>query len=357
MLISKEVEVKISGTNIKHYQELGYEIPKHLNKNNKMVTTMYSKITVGVEDIPRGSHTKIQVKCDYCGDIFTKSYQKYILQQDNSIVKKDCCAKCKQQKTEEGLLIKYGVKRNTQIENVRKQMSKNRRTNSSVVLEDFKNAGLSIVEDVFYYKNDRTPIKFICDKHKDLGIQETKYFIIKKGGAGCRQCRYDKVSNENCHMWKGGTTPVHTYLRGKIRDWKAETMESNDYRCDITGNPFDVIHHIYSFNTIVHEVLKCTGLDLYDEINQYTETELNLLERKCSDLHKKYGLGVCLVSELHVLYHSKNMGIQDDMDTYCLFKNNYYHGEYDDELSDELKSYNNIVRETHKSKEEDVVEV
>lgn len=34
-LLTKEVEVVVNPRNIKHYEDLGYDIPKHYDKNKK----------------------------------------------------------------------------------------------------------------------------------------------------------------------------------------------------------------------------------------------------------------------------------------------------------------------------------
>lgn len=329
MLISEVAEVRWNGNNKKHYTSKGY-------KFTKMKDVFYAKI----EDLKISRKAIIEIQCDYCGDIFKRSYAEYIDQTSKSIIKKDCCYDCRQTKAKEGMLLKYGVDRNVQMSSVKTRMSEKRRLDSQIIIDTFNNAGLSILTDEFDYRNSMTPIKFICNKHQELGIQETTYTIIRQGGAGCKQCRYDKISNENCHMWKGGTSPLHTYLRGKIREWKQQTMERYNYKCGLTGLPFDDIHHIYGFNEIVNELLDTTNIPRHDEISKYTDIELKMLEEQCVDLHNKYGLGICLVKDLHKLYHAKNMGNKDTQKEFNDFKNNYLAGMYDDELKDGLKAKN-----------------
>ena len=59
-LLSKYVEVKINARNKKHYENLGYEIPK-FDKHGTI-------ITVGVNHIPKYSQTKVLCKCDNCNE-------------------------------------------------------------------------------------------------------------------------------------------------------------------------------------------------------------------------------------------------------------------------------------------------
>lgn len=63
-LISTEVEVAINNRVVKYYENLGYKIPK--NKKGKEIVSKNTKIIVKVNDLPFGSHTSVNVKCDFC---------------------------------------------------------------------------------------------------------------------------------------------------------------------------------------------------------------------------------------------------------------------------------------------------
>jgi signal recognition particle subunit SEC65 len=67
MIKEKEIEVVLSGTNIPHYEKLGYEIPKVLNRQNKFVTLKNAKITVKVDDLPPTSQVMITTHCANVG--------------------------------------------------------------------------------------------------------------------------------------------------------------------------------------------------------------------------------------------------------------------------------------------------
>lgn len=97
MLITKFVEVKMGGHSIKHYKSLGYDV-----KYNSI-------ITIPIKHLTEGSHTVVEVECDYCGKHVFKTYQKYLSQR--RIIDKDCCndKKCKATKFQESCLEKYGV--------------------------------------------------------------------------------------------------------------------------------------------------------------------------------------------------------------------------------------------------------
>ena len=66
-LISKEVYAGLNGTSIKHFESLGYEIPRRkTDKYGKMSVPMFAKIKVKVEDLQEGSTVQVDVECDYC---------------------------------------------------------------------------------------------------------------------------------------------------------------------------------------------------------------------------------------------------------------------------------------------------
>ena len=79
-IISTEVEVKLWGSNIKHYNNLGYK-----GKNGDI-------ITVKVEDLTKGSSIKILAKCDFCGEEKWVRYKDYLKCAENNIYS---CINCR----------------------------------------------------------------------------------------------------------------------------------------------------------------------------------------------------------------------------------------------------------------------
>lgn len=95
-ILTKEVEVKLWGQNVKHYHDLGYS-GKHGDT-----------ITVKVEDLSDGSNIKIQYLCDYCKkEVTTIVYADYTRRVKET--GKMACRKCFTKKYEETISIRYGV--------------------------------------------------------------------------------------------------------------------------------------------------------------------------------------------------------------------------------------------------------
>lgn len=95
-IITKEVEIKLWGNNIKHYHDLGYD-----GKHGDV-------ITVKVEDLSDGSRVEIQCLCDYCKkEIVSLKYSDYTRRTKE--INKISCRNCFTKKMEDVFLLHYGV--------------------------------------------------------------------------------------------------------------------------------------------------------------------------------------------------------------------------------------------------------
>ena len=77
------VESKWSSSNKKHLISKGYDLTK-----------IGESLFVKPEDLPSGSHLKVNVKCDYCGDIIKVEWRDYL----KCKFDKYSCRKCRQRK-------------------------------------------------------------------------------------------------------------------------------------------------------------------------------------------------------------------------------------------------------------------
>lgn len=69
ILITKEVEIRLNSSNIKHYENAGYDIPREKDKRGRLKVAMKIKLLVKVEDLPSFSHTLVNIECDGCGKL------------------------------------------------------------------------------------------------------------------------------------------------------------------------------------------------------------------------------------------------------------------------------------------------
>jgi len=123
MLITEEVEVTLHSRNILHYENLGYEIPRYLNKNKVLTVKKGTKIIVKIKDLII-SNNIIECLCDYCLEkgiktIIRKKYYDYI--NNRKYIKKDCCKKCTPLKYKDSMNLKYGVNNSFQLKDFREK--------------------------------------------------------------------------------------------------------------------------------------------------------------------------------------------------------------------------------------------
>ncbi|MDR6124045.1 hypothetical protein QFZ87_003642 [Bacillus sp. SLBN-46] len=137
---------------------------------------------------------------------------------------------------------------------------------------------------------------------------------------GCYQDEVRRERRGSKHPNWTGLTPLKLYLRNQIEDWKSASIEAWNYRCGISGEKFDEVHHIYPFASIVQEVIRVMELTIYEEIGSYTDEELILLCEVNEKLHFQYGLGIPLKGELHTEFHTtysnKNFSPEDFYEFY-----------------------------------------
>ena len=95
MIITREISIKITESNLQYYEDLGYDV------------SISEILLIPVELMSRGSHYKIKCKCDTCSiekDVIFKNYVKY----DNKWGEY-LCRKCSEKKRKETLQKNYGV--------------------------------------------------------------------------------------------------------------------------------------------------------------------------------------------------------------------------------------------------------
>jgi predicted RNA-binding Zn-ribbon protein involved in translation (DUF1610 family) len=95
-LITTEVEIILHRTNIKHYENLGYLIPRKKNNIGKMSITRGTKIKVKTEDLLKASKVYVDIQCDDCGKLLNNiGWQTYTrcVKQDNKYYCNNCAKK------------------------------------------------------------------------------------------------------------------------------------------------------------------------------------------------------------------------------------------------------------------------
>lgn len=108
MLLTNKIDVFVTARTINHYKAKGYSIPtRYSEKMNKEVLDSSVSILVDIKDLPKTSRTKIQYKCDCCGEIRSIAYKDWIKRKYIELgdLCKDCAIKIK---LPQAMLDKYG---------------------------------------------------------------------------------------------------------------------------------------------------------------------------------------------------------------------------------------------------------
>lgn len=91
MLVDKEVDIRVNGSNKVWFLNKGYDD-----------VVVGRSLKVKTEDLSHGSNVKVLIKCEYCGTVHTKRYADYYTSLNNyPPIKKYCCKSCVSIKTRE----------------------------------------------------------------------------------------------------------------------------------------------------------------------------------------------------------------------------------------------------------------
>lgn len=123
--LEQKLRIRVNNFNVEHFKSIGY-FPR-----------LNDYIDIFVYELPVGSGTKIDVECNYCGNIFKKAYRKFLETQDDV-----CCENCKQEKMMKTSLRKYGNVCSLRNPDV---LEKSKRTNQERLEVDFPFQNKSIL--------------------------------------------------------------------------------------------------------------------------------------------------------------------------------------------------------------------
>lgn len=143
-------------------------------------------------------------------------------------------------------------------------------------------------------------VQFIINNWKTMTDKEMSD-KLSKSFRGLKNKRLSlglfRTKEKSCYMG------IHDYLRANNVFWKKESMENSKYRCILTNNRFDDIHHIYSFNLIVSEVIETLNIDLQKSMDDFSKEELKEILLTFREIQNSYPIGVCLSKDIHKLFH------------------------------------------------------
>lgn len=163
MIISKEVNVKLSNSTLQYYLRKGYKVGKQ-----------GEIISVKVEDLPEKSAVNIIAKCDICG------------------IEKECRFYNYKHTTKNGdsryLCINCKLR-----ENAENSIFNNNFSFDNVAFE-FKLKKYELISNESDYENKNSVLSFRCGEHPE-DIQYTTYKRMKESESQCKYCKKSNVES------------------------------------------------------------------------------------------------------------------------------------------------------------------
>lgn len=207
---------------------------------------MGDNLEVAIEHLAKGSAEKVDVKCDYCGDIFKRKWLYYL--KTHNIIDKDSCSNCYNLKVQETNIIKYGKANPMHIEEFVEK-------NKQKMLEKYG------VENVFMSEEIKEKIKNTnLRKYGETSFTKTEEYINKTNKTNLEKYgetnhmkteKYRKMfSGENSPRWKGG---IHDErwdrLQPKYKEWRFSVFSRDGFICQKCKEHPNYLeaHHIFNW--------------------------------------------------------------------------------------------------------------
>lgn len=142
--------------------------------------------------------------------------------------------------------------------------------------------------------------KFIADNYLNMSDEDIGAILGHPGSS-------IKNRRNRLGLHRKVTTNYETacaFFRKYNIDWKEDSMRASAYKCVVSGDRFDEIHHLVSLNTIVENAINLLGCGScgFDPNTASTEEKRNFIDAVKTE-QSKYPLGVCLRHDIHSAFH------------------------------------------------------
>jgi hypothetical protein len=230
-ILEKEVWVTLSSKNMKHYENLGYELPKTKDKRGRLKVPRGKGILVKVEHISSGSNIKVTKICDICDEYIPNRPYYRILKDRSKYNGIDKCKQCISKVTYENSLEHYAI-------NNKKEY----------LLEEFSTGNEYKPSEIF--KGSSKRCWWNCPTCTSEYAMPPKNRTTGRG-QNCPYCSGKKVNNINC---LANTHPeIAKLLKHKKRGYEitSGSQRKEDFLCKRCGHISnklikDTVYHGFS---------------------------------------------------------------------------------------------------------------
>ena len=153
-------------------------------------------------------------------------------------------------------------------------------------------------KDYTEYENDFIRENYLTMSDEDIGK------ILGRSRQSVKNHR-NEMGIHRVQKYNINYESASVYVRRHIQEWKKESMKNCGFKCVVTGDRFDEIHHLVSLNVILESVYNRLGLDIESfDINTITEEDRCVFLNEVKNEQSKYPLGVCLRKDIHAEFHN-----------------------------------------------------
>ncbi len=101
-----------------------------------------------------------------------------------------------------------------------------------------------------------------------------------------------------------GYKNLSNYIRARLVPWRDQYKRDNNYTCAISGSRSNiVVHHIRGFNIILSEAMENIGMEIREEICDYSQNELDKIFEEYMSVQESYNQYICLSENIHKEFH------------------------------------------------------
>lgn len=129
---------------------------------------------------------------------------------------------------------------------------------------------------------------------------------------------------------KSSYNDLSEYVRRNNIEWKQKSIQECNYKCILTNQRFDHVHHIYGLNLILNETLDKLNIEIKPSIDDYSKEELQLILDCFREKQNTYPLGVCLTKEIHMKFHEIYGYGNNTIEQWNEFVSDFKSGKYKD---------------------------
>ncbi len=154
------------------------------------------------------------------------------------------------------------------------------------------------------YKYSQDDILFVKNNYQILTDEELGDILHRNAQCIKELRRKHKFYRKDLSA-KTNYASFDMYVHRHNNQWKRDSAKQSSYKCFLTGDTFDEIHHLKSRNVLVQNALQKLKWNKQIDINECSDEDKNIFLTAFLEEQAKYPLGICLSKKIHKLFHKE----------------------------------------------------